>query len=192
MKRIIVMPFKDGNVKEGMRRLIQLNKDAVVVFPVLDLPDFTISLTQVLEETGVKYHLFFTDGSDGIDGLVLKAHDITMCTNPLKELTREITADDILAMVWEDSIEAHLVLHAVEDLAIETWNVDDGLESVEVDFDDDDESDMLYEEMQEAMSNFIEAFATYITNGILNTLSKAVEERLREDMGKKDINPFDK
>ena len=192
MKRIIVMPFKDGNVKEGMRRLIQLNKDAVVVFPVLDLPEFTVSITQLLEETGVKYHLFFTDGSEGIDNLILKAHDITMCINPLKELTREITADDVLAMVWEESIEAHLVLHAVEDLAIETWNVDDGLEPVEVDFSDDDESDMLYEEMQEAMSNFIEAFATYITNGILNTLSKAVEERLREDMGKKDINPFDK
>lgn len=192
MKRIVVLPFKDGDVKEGMRRLIQLNKDAVILFPVMDLPVFRASMTTVLEETNAKYHLFFTDGSDGIDSLVLKAHDITMCLNPLKEMTREITADDILAMVWEDSIEAHLVLHAVEDLAVETWNVDEGLEPIEVDFDDDDESDMLYEEMQEAMSNFVEAFATYITNGILNTLSKAVEERLREDMGKKDIDPFGK
>lgn len=192
MKRIVVMPFKDGDVKEGMRRLIQLNKDAVVIFPVMDLPVFRASMTNILEETGVKYHLFFTDGSDAIDGLVLKAHDITMCINPLKEITREITADDVLAMVWEDSIEAHLVLHAVEDLAIEAWNIDDGLEPIEVDYDDNDESDLLYEEMQEAMSTFIEAFATYVTNGILNTLSKAVEERLREDMGKKDINPFDK
>lgn len=192
MKRVIVLPFKDGNVKEGMRRLIQLNKDAVILFPVMDFPEFKKSMTSVLQETDSKYHLFFTDGSDGIDDLVLKAHDITMCLNPLKEMVREITADDVLAMVWEDSIEAHLTLHAVEDLAIEAWNIDDGLEPIEVEFDDDDESDMLYEEMQEAMSNFIEAFATYITNGVLNTLSKAVEERLREDMGKKDINPFDK
>lgn len=192
MKRIIVMPFKDGDVKDGMRRLIQLNKDAVVVFPVMELPQFSKSLTKVLEETGAKYHLFFTDGSDGIDSLVLKAHDITMCLNPMKEITREITADDILAMVWEDSIEAHLTLHAVEDLAIEAWNIDDGLEPIEVDFDDDDESDILYEEMQEALSTFIEAFATYISNGVLNTLAKAVEERLKEDMGKKDIDPFDK
>jgi hypothetical protein len=192
MKRIVVMPFKDGNVKEGMRRLIQLNKDAVVMFPVMDLPQFTTSMTQVLEETSAKYHLFFTDGSDGIDNLVLKAHDITMCLSPMKEMTREITAEDVLAMVWEDSIEAHLVLHAVEDLAIEAWNIDDGLEPIEVEFDDDDESDMLYEEMQEALSVFIEAFATYITNGVLNTLAKAVEERLREDLGKKDIDPFEK
>ena len=104
MKRIIVMPFKDGDVKDGMRRLIQLNKDAVVLFPVMDLPEFRESMTSVLEETGAKYHLFFTDGSEGIDGLVLKAHDITMCLNPLKEITREVTAEDVLAMVWEDSI----------------------------------------------------------------------------------------
>ena len=192
MKRIIVLPFKDGDVKDGMRRLIQLNPDAVILFPVMDLPEFTSSLTKIIEETNAKYHLFFTDGSNGVDQLVLKAHDITLCLNPLKEIIREVTADDVLAMVWEDSIEAHLTLHAVEDLAVETWNIEDGLEPIEVDFDDDDESDMLYEEMQEAMSNFIEAFATYITNGILNTLSKAVEERLREDMGKKDIDPFGK
>ena len=192
MKRIIVLPFKDGNVKEGMRRLIQLNPDAVVLFPVMELPKFTASLVKVLEETKAKYHLFFTDGSEGMDDLVLKAHDITLCMNPLKEIVREVTAEDTLAMVWEDSIEAHLTLHAVEDLAVETWNIEDGLEPIEVDFDDDDESDMLYEEMQEALSNFIEAFATYITNGVLNTLSRAVEERLREDMGKKDIDPFSK
>ena len=191
MKRIIVLPFKDGDVKDGLRRLIQLNKDATVVFPFTELPKFTKSLTKVLEETNVKYHLFFTDGNDAIDNLVLRAHDITMCLNPMKEITREITSEDVLAMVWEDSIEAHLVLHAVEDLAIESWNIDDGLEPIEVEFSDDDESDMLYEEMQEALSSFIEAFATYITNGVLNTLSKAVEERLREDMGKKDIDPFD-
>ena len=186
------MPFKDGDVQDGMRRLIQLTPEAVVVFPVVEMPIFTESMVSILEETNAKYHLFFTDGSDGIDSLVLKAHDLTMCSNPIREITREITAEDILAMVWEDSIEAHLTLHAVEDLAIETWNIEDGLEPIEVEFDDDDESDVLYEEMQDALSNFIESFATYITNGVLNTLSKAVEERIREDMGKKDVDPFSK
>lgn len=193
MKRIVVLPFKDGDVYEGLRRLIQLNKNAVVIFPVLDLPAFTTSVSKVLEDTSAKYHLFFTDSdnSAGIDSLVLKAHDITMCNNPLKEILREITSEDVLGLVWEDSIEAHLALHAVEDFAIETWNIEDGLEVIEVDL-DEEESDLLYGEMQEALSNFIEAFATYITNGVLETLSKAVEERLREDLGKKDIDPFSK
>lgn len=191
MKRIVVLPFKDGDVQEGIRRLVQLHPDSLIVFPVMEYPLFNQSMERAIDETGAKFHMFFTDGSKQIDTLVVRAHDITMCSNPIKEITREITADDILAMVWEDSIEAHLILHAVEDLAVETWNIEDGLEVIEVEFEDDDESDLLYEEMQEALSQFIEAFSVYISNGILNTLSKAVEERLREDMGKKDIDPFD-
>lgn len=191
MKRIVILPFKDGDVSDGVRRLIQLNPNSIVVFPVMDYPTFKQSMTLALEESKAKYHMFFTDGSDGIDNLVLGAHDITMCSNPLKEILREITSEDVLGLIWEDSIEAHLALHAVEDFAIETWSVEDGLEIIEVDL-DEDESDLLYEEMQEALTTFIEAFANYVTDGVLKTLAQAVEERLREDLGKKDIDPFDR
>ncbi len=193
MKRIIVLPFKDANVEEGLRRLVQLNPGATVVLPVAPaLPEFTASSMQVLTEAKAKYHLFFTDGDEGIDSLILNAEDITMCSNPLKEITREITADDVLAMVWDESIEAHLTLHAVEDLAVETWNIEDGLEVIEVDFDDEDDTDVLYEEMQEALSTFIESFATYLTAGVLDVLSKTIEAKIKEDEGKKGISPFDK
>ena len=191
MKRILVLPFKDGNVEEGLRRLIQLNKDAIVVLPIIaDYPDFILSSAKALQDTKAKYHLFFSDG-DNADVLALGAHDLTLCSNPLKEILREVTSEDVMALVWEESIEAHLALHAVEDFAIETWNIEDGLEVIEVEIDEDDESDMLYQEMQEALSNFIEAFAIYIQDGVLNTISKGVEERLREDIDKKDFKPFD-
>lgn len=193
MKRIVVLPFKDADVEEGLRRLIQLHPGTTVVLPVAPaLPEFTASSVQVLTESKAKYHLFFTDGDDGIDNIILNAEDITMCSNPLKEILREITSEDILAMVWDESIEAHLALHAVEDLAIETWNIEDGLEVIEVDFDDDDDTDILYEEMQEALSTFIEAFATYLTAGVLDVLSKTIEAKIKEDEGKRGINPFDK
>jgi hypothetical protein len=93
-------------------------------------------------------------------------------------------------MVWTDSIEAHLALHAVEDFAVETWNIEDGLDFIEVDEDEDD-SDMLYQEMQEKLSEFIEAFSEYIMNGVLGVLTKAVQERLEEEEGTKEIRPFD-
>lgn len=193
MKRIIVLPFKDADVTDGLRRLIQLNPGTTVVLPVAPpLTEFTSSSMQVLTEAKCKYHLFFTDGDEGIDSLILNAEDITMCGNPLKEILREITPDDVLAMVWDESIEAHLALHAVEDLAVETWNIEDGLEVIEVDFDDEDDTDVLYEEMQEALSTFIEAFATYLTAGVLDVLSKTIEAKIKEDEGKKGISPFDK
>lgn len=193
MKRILVLPFKDANVKEGMRRLLQLNPDTTVVLPVTpSLPDFMASSMEAMQEAKTKYHLFFTDGDNGIDGLILEADEITMCANPLKEVLREVTSEDVLAMVWDDCIEAHLALHAVEDFAIETWNIEDGLEPIEVDFDDEDDTDILYEEMQEALTNFIEAFATYLTAGVLDVLTKAVEDKLKEDEGKRGFDPFDK
>lgn len=191
MKRIIVLSFKDGNVTEGLRRLIALHPDAVVVLPVMGLSTFTSSAMEAIRETKAKYHLFFTDSTENIDGLILGAHDITMCANPMKEVLREITADDILAMVWDESIEAHMTLHAVEDLAVETWNIEDGLDVIEVDYDDDSESDLLYAEMQEKLSDFIESFSEYIMNGVLDVLTKAVQERLAEEAGKREINPFE-
>lgn len=193
MKRILVLPFKDANVKEGLRRLIQLNPGAKVIMPVASsLPMFSSSSAETVVEANTKYHLFFTDGDDGIDNLILNAEDITMCTNPIKEILREVTSEDVLALVWDESIEAHMALHAVEDFAIETWNIEEGLEPIEVNFDDDSDTDVLYEEMQEALTNFIEAFASYITAGVLDVLAQSLEAKLREDEGKKDINPFDK
>ena len=49
----------------------------------------------------------------------------------------------------------------------------------------------LYEEMQEALSAFIESFATYITAGVLDVLTKTIEAKLMEDADKRDINPFE-
>jgi len=192
MKRIIILPFKDADVRDGLRRILQLHPGVTVVLPVAPaLPLFMESFYSVMGESNSKYHLFFTDGDDEIDTLILNAEDVTMCSNPLKEIIREITSEDVLAMVWEESIEAHLALHAVEDLAIETWNIEDGLEPIEVDFEDED-TDVLYEEMQESLSQFIESFATYITAGVLDVLTKTIEAKIKEDEGKKDINPFTK
>lgn len=190
MKRIIVLPFKDGDVYDGLRRLIALNEDALIVFPVMELPLFTETAMKAIEETKAKYHLFFTDKTEDIDKLILGAHDMTICTNPVREILREVTSEDVLGIVWDDSIEAHLALHAVEDYAIETWSIEDGLDFIEIEEDEVD-SNVLYEDMQEKLSEFIEAFSEYIMTGVLEALTHAVQERIDEQEGKKEINPFD-
>jgi hypothetical protein len=190
MKRIVVLSFKDGDVEDGLRRLITLNPDAVVILPILGFTKFNETAMKAIKATKAKYHLFFTDSTEGIDKLILNAHDITMCSSPLREIMREITSEDVLAMVWDDSIEAHMALHAVEDFAIETWNIEEGLDVIEVDYDEDD-SDALYSHMQEKLSEFIEAFSEYIMNGVLDVITKAVQERIQEEEGKREINPFE-
>lgn len=193
MKRIAVIAFSDGNVSEGIRRLAALNPGAHLLLPWSGLPQFSSSIKEVVKEEKLKYRLF-TDGiPSNSDAFENDSLQVTLCKKPNLEILREITPEDTVAIVWDDSSDVLHVAQSLEDMAVDIWNVKDGLEMIQVDFDDDDdESDLLYEEMQEAMSNFIEAFAVYITNGVLNTLSKAVEERLREDMGKKDIDPLGK
>lgn len=192
MNRIVVLPFKDADVEDGLRRLIALNSSATVILPALDdqYPRYLKSAMKAITESKAKYHLFFTEATDVVDGLVLNAEDITVCSNPIKELIREITTQDVLAMVWDECMEAHLALHAVEDFAIEVWNIDEGLDMVEVDYDEEGDTDLLYEEMQEKMSEFIEAFAAYLTAGVLDVLTQTLQARIREDEDKRDINPF--
>lgn len=193
MKRIIILAFKDGDVEEGLRRLIQINPDAVVVIPVTDASaTYLHSAMKAIQSTKAKYHLYFTNDSDqDIGDYVLEAHDITLCGSPIKEVLREVTTQDILAMVWDDSIEAHMALHAVEDFAIETWSIEDGLDVIEVDYDEDSDTDLLYEEMQEKLTEFIEAFADYLTAGVLDVLAKTIQERIEQEAGQHDISPFD-
>lgn len=58
MKRIILIAFKDGNVEEGLRRLIQLNPDSLIVIPVVSHPNFMDSAMKTIKQTKSKYHLF--------------------------------------------------------------------------------------------------------------------------------------
>jgi hypothetical protein len=194
MKRIAILAFSDGDVYDGLRRLIALNPGAKLLIPWTGLPKFTESVQKVLTEYDlkVKYSLYADQLVGGDNYHVNNAVEVLIHKKPNLEIARTVTSEDIVAIVWDDSEHSKIAVQSFEDLAVEIWNINEGLEVIEVDYDldEDEESDMLYEEMQETLSNFIEAFSMYIMHGVVNTLSKAVEERLREDADKKDINPF--
>ena len=80
-----------------------------------------------------------------------------------------------------------MALHSVEDYGIDIWDITDGLEPIEMDH---GTSDDLYEEMQEALTNFVDVFTAYITAGILETMTKTIESLIRNQTDGKDINPF--
>lgn len=189
MKRIVVVGFKDVNVAEGFSRLVQIHPDATIVIPVLDNPVFIRSIVQVTKSHDMKYHLYFSEGGIDIDEWAISADDLTICSNPVKEVVKSVTSEDVIAFAWDDGIESHVVLHAVEDFGVETWNIDGGLDVIEIDHDESD-SDTLYQDMQEKLSEFIESFSTYIMAGILDTMTEALFQKFKEDEKKKDIDPF--
>ena len=100
-----------------------------------------------------------------------------------------ITPDDILAMAWDDSDEAHMTLHSLEDFGLEMWNIKGTLNPIEMDY-TEDTTEELFDAMQESLVGFIDVFAAYIASSVLDTLMDTITERLEQELGTKDINPF--
>ena len=184
MKRIIALSFSDHNAFDGLDKLFELYPEAIVVTPVDGNLEFLRSIVAACDKHGIKTHLFVPDTGADYEGA--NGHTVTTCANPLKEILRNVTPDDVLAIVWDDSIDAHMVLHSVEDYGLEVWDITEGLDPIEMDQRD---SDDLYTEMQDAMTQFIDVFAAYVVEEVLNKVTKTVESLLLN--AHEDIDPFE-
>jgi hypothetical protein len=121
-----------------------------------------------------------------IDHILLNADDIVITDNPVKEIVRQITTEDTLGIVWDDSPQAHFILHAIEDFGIEVWDITEGLDQIEVEFTESQED--VYKAMMDSMAIFVEHMADYIMTSVLDVLAETVAKRIEEDG--KDILPF--
>ena len=187
MKRIMVFGFDDTDVYKGLTMLLEKHPGTTVFIPVMDNFKFAESAVKAVKDAKAKYQIYFSDAGDEVDQMILGAEDIVVCVNPIKEILREVTSEDVIALVWDDSVEAHLVLHSVEDYGLETWDITDGLDSIEVELGD---SDDLYEEMQEKMQDFIEVFAAYVMTGVLEKLTSTIDAVLLQHPDSEDDDPF--
>lgn len=159
-----------------------------VLIPVITRGIFTETAINAVREQGIDYKLYLNVDTT-MDGLEEDADLITVCINPIKELLNLITPDDILAMAWDDSDEAHMTLHSLEDFGLEMWNVKGTLNPIEMDY-TEDTTEELHEAMQESLASFIDVFSAYIASSVLDTLMDTITERLEQELGTKDINPF--
>jgi hypothetical protein len=159
-----------------------------VLIPVITKGVFTETAINAVKEQGIDFKIYL-DVETTMDGLEDDADQITICTNPIKELLNLITSDDILAMAWDDSEEAHLTLHSLEDFGLEMWNIKGTLNPIEMDF-TEDTTEELFDAMQESLVGFIDIFAAYIASTVLDTLMDTITSRLEQEFDSKDVNPF--
>jgi hypothetical protein len=187
--QIAVLSFQENiDVYDGLLELIEKYPDAEVLLPVISNNKFVKSALKAILEKESSFQLFFSE--DGAIEDAVKAEDITFCIDPNKEIMRQITPNDVLALVWDESTEAHVALHALEDFGLETWNISDGLDVIEVDY-RGDTTDDIRDEMFDHMHNFIEAFANYVTSQVLDVLQEEITERIKQDESSKEISPFE-
>lgn len=186
---IAVISFQDVCVDEGILELVNKygkDKELRVLLPVTGSENhFAESVMDVCRDHSVKVTCFIVNAMD-IDHILLNADDIVITDNPVKEIVRQITVEDALGIVWDDSPQAHFILHAIEDFGIEVWDITEGLDQIEVEFTESQED--VYKAMMDSMAIFVEHMADYIMTSVLDVLAETVAKRIEEDG--KDILPF--
>ena len=186
---VAVISFQDVCVDEGMLELINKygkDKELRVLLPVTGSENhFAENVMDVCRDHSVKVTCFIVNAMD-IDHILLNADDIVITDNPVKEIVRQITTEDTLGIVWDDSPQAHFILHAIEDFGIEVWDITEGLDQIEVEFTESQED--VYKAMMDSMAIFVEHMADYIMTSVLDVLAETVAKRIEEDG--KDILPF--
>ena len=188
-----VIAFENEDVSEGLKDLFDVYSDLelTVFIPVTeDDQDFIQSVLRTCIEAEVKVTAFI-ESAEGLDHLLKQADDIVVSGNPVKEVVNQLKAGDALAIAWDDSPQSHVIIHAVEDLALDTWDISHGL--IEIDIEDiglDIDTEGLHDLMHQSLGTFIEALAAFVASTVMESLSQAVDDHMRDSENKKDISPF--
>jgi hypothetical protein len=190
MKQLAVISFDtDADVYDGLSRLLVKHPDVTVLLPIVEYGIFAKSAVKAAFGSGNRI-LFFLSETAAIEEIAVVAEDITNCIDPNREIMRHIKPEDVLGIVWDESTEVHIALHALEDYGLETWNIADGLDVIEIDYSEDTPED-LQEEMMDSLRVFVENMTEYITLSVLDVLTETIAARLQEDEDNKDISPFE-
>ena len=189
MQRIAVISFDESaDVTEGLELLFEKYDEPHVMLAVSSNNSFVRTALKAMLSYDVSFTLYVSE-TEGIEHI--PHENITICSNPIKEVIRQVQPHDVLAMVWDDSLESHAVLHSLEDYGLEMWDITEGLDVIEIDYDSDSNTDELYDIMTTTLDLFAESLAAYVTSAVLDVLTDTIRERLAEEDDMKDISPFD-
>lgn len=167
-------------------------KSPEVIFPVkINFDEFSQSVLQKCLENRVKVTAYFKD-ANGLEHVLKQADDITITDEPVQEVLRQLGPKDAIGIVWTDSINDHLILHTVEDLALEVWDITDGLDPIEMDdpFTNMD-SDQLHDAMHKTIEVFVDMMSAYIATTVMDSIGQAVMDKIHNEIKTKEIKPFE-
>ena len=185
--KIAIFSEKDKDAHEGTLQLLTkyASKSPDVIFPVTaDNVTFATSVAHLCKQLGI-HTTAYTD------------HEFTLsdmqeyASYPTISVLHQLNVGDAVGIMWTDSEEDHFVLHNVEDLALDVWDISNGLSVIESTTVGPLDADALRDAMMDSFEEFVDIMATYVAAQVLNSLGQAVEEHLSDMIDKKDISPFD-
>ena len=191
--KIAIFSTENLDISKGIDQLITKysEQSPEILFPVkVGQDDFSQSVIRKCLENRVKVTIYFKDATN-LDHLLKQADDITICDEPVNEVLHQLSPGDAVGIVWTDSLEDHLVLHTLEDLALDVWDVTDGIDQIEIDdvFESMDPDD-LHDAMHKTFGILLDMMAAYVATTVMDSLGQAVMEHLENQL-RKNIHPFD-
>ena len=191
--KIAIFSTDNLDVSKGIDQLITKysEQSPEILFPVkVGQDDFSQSIIRKCLENRVKVSVYFKDATN-LDHLLKQSDDITICDEPVNEVLHQLGPKDAVGIVWTDSLEDHLILHTMEDLALDVWDITDGIDPIEIDdaFENMD-PDELHDAMHSTFGLLLDMMAAYVATTVMESLGQAVMEHL-EDQLRKNIRPFD-
>ena len=191
---IAVVSFENKQVDQGIKELIDLYQDKELRFflPITHEDQIFIqSVLKVCIDKKIKVTAFLAHAA-GMEAIVQQVDDVVVSDNPVKDVIQRLGAGDAIGIVWDNSPQAHFVLNSVEDLALDTWDITNGIDEIVVDEDMDYmASDELHDLLHNSLGMFVDALAAFVGQVVMESLTEAVIERLKEEEDKRDISPFD-
>jgi len=193
--KIAVFSEDDLDVSLGIDQLLTKysEQSPEVLFPVkTNYEYFSQSIIRKCLENQVKVTAFLSDATD-VGHIIKQVDSFVVCEDPVNDLLRQLSTGDAVGIVWTDSLTDHLIIHTVEDLALDTWDITDGMDPIEMDensflgMDPDD----LHDGMHKALGVFVDMMSAFIASTVMESLGQAVVQHLNEQVDKKDISPFD-
>lgn len=180
--------FSEDNLdaREGALQLLTkyASKSPEVIFPVsADNQEFATSIANLCKKLGIhttaysSHEFTLADKTEYADDEVLA-------------VVHHLEKGDAIGIMWTDSEHDHFILHSVEDLAIDAWDITEGLAAIETGQLGPLDPEALRGIMMDTFEEFLDIMTSYIAANVLNSIGQAMTEQILDALDKKDISPF--
>lgn len=185
--KIAIFSEQDKDAHDGALQLLTkyASKSPEVIFPVsANNQKFAASVANLCKQLGIPTTAYTSHPFTLADDVEFSEDEVTAVIHQLEK-------GDAVGIMWNGGDHDHFVLHSVEDLALDVWDISEGLATLESHPMLPLDPDELREAMMDSFEEFVDLMATYVAATVLNSIGQAVEEHLTDMLDKKDISPFD-
>lgn len=185
--KIAIFSEKNRDAREGTLQMLTkyASKSPEVIFPVTEEnQEFAVTVTALCTQVGIPTTAY-------ADHDIRTADTTVYSEDPVKSVIYQLEKGDAVGIMWSDSEHDHLILHSVEDLALDVWDITEGLATIGAHSIESLTPEDLRNALLDSIDDMVDVLATYVAGLVLDSLGRAALEQLTEMLDKKDISPFD-